>query len=337
MNKSAQNYLKSAITSATNDFVFNFRAPGKFVGELAKSILPHCDTLFFKDYATSLLKINLASFDTPGLKSTQRNGIFNKFHAQCLSDADFEEWKKIIKKIEVSALEDCMFSLFNFVMGSFLQNMLKHRNEILFGSTQKEIDVTLDADEEQTVRYIAGFVIYSLQNSLADKRTPAGRAAKTVLDLWAAKGGELDEDIENNETIYSYTEKWVNHVNRGGLYRVNDQFYLFVKEIELKVRSVLNNNLLVNYCNEDLRKVLTEKLSESQDIDLKWTELTRQISNLHLKQKMLKQIFRKWINVRTYHFVRTWIQISKRKQDKKKTILSEKGEPALRKTLSTKK
>ena len=46
----------------------------------------------------------------------------------------------------------------------------------------------------------------------------------------------------------------VRKVNRGVLYEVSDQFYLFICTVELVVRKVHNYNLIVTYAGEDLRE-----------------------------------------------------------------------------------
>ena len=47
----------------------------------------------------------------------------------------------------------------------------------------------------------------------------------------------------------------VGKVNRGVLYEVSDQFYLFICTVELVVRKVHNYNLIVTYGGEDLREI----------------------------------------------------------------------------------
>lgn len=47
----------------------------------------------------------------------------------------------------------------------------------------------------------------------------------------------------------------VRKVNRGVLYEVSDQFYLFICTVELVVRKVHNYNLIVTYAGEDLREI----------------------------------------------------------------------------------
>lgn len=45
---------------------------------------------------------------------------------------------------------------------------------------------------------------------------------------------------------------------------------------------------------------------------------------------------KKWVNLKTHAFVKTYIETMNKKTSKKGSKLSEKGEPAMRKTLSSK-
>ena len=44
-----------------------------------------------------------------------------------------------------------------------------------------------------------------------------------------------------------YTGSWVERVNRGGLFLVSNDFYIFIRNIEFKVRKILNVSFLISY------------------------------------------------------------------------------------------
>ena len=58
------------------------------------------------------------------------------------------------------------------------------------------------------------------------------------------------------------TIAWVDLVNRGGLDQVSDELSLFIKSVEMEARTILNQELLINYCGEDLKTVLYIVLSQ---------------------------------------------------------------------------
>ena len=135
-------------------------------------------------------------------------------------------------------------------------------------------------------------------------------------------------------SLFDYTNAWVEKVNRGGLYEVSNQFYLFIRTVELVVRRVLNYNLIVTYAGEDLREVLLSKLKHEY-FQTFWSTITRHIDNTVLKDMLLLKILQMWMNIRAYSFIKTWINVTKRKSAKlySRSSIAQKSEPALRKTL----
>ena len=73
---------------------------------------------------------------------------------------------------------------------------------------------------------------------------------------------------------------------------------------------------MINYCGEDLRDVLLEKILEHDLIDKSWCSLTGYIENDSLKDAMKIAILKKWIGIRARSFVNAWMQLVKRKMGK---------------------
>ena len=91
----------------------------------------------------------------------------------------------------------------------------------------------LDKSEEQTLRYVAGFVLYKLFRLVKHNEKPQGKVMEQVLSVWVAKRKFPEH---NPISLHDYTNAWAEKVNRGGLYEVSDQFYLFICTVELVVR-----------------------------------------------------------------------------------------------------
>ena len=132
-------------------------------------------------------------------------------------------------------------------------------------------------------------------------------------------------------SLFDYTNAWVDKVNRGGLYEVSDQFYLFIRTVELIVRRVLNYNLIVTYAGEDLREVLLSKLLKHEYVQTYWSTITRHIDNKVLKDTLLLKILQTWGNIRAYSFIKTWLNVMKRKSAKlySRSSIAQKSEPAI--------
>ena len=44
---------------------------------------------------------------------------------------------------------------------------------------------------------------------------------------------------EQEETYIEYTKRWIHAIDRGGLFRINDEVYIFFHEMERLVRRFL--------------------------------------------------------------------------------------------------
>ena len=102
-----------------------------------------------------------------------------------------------------------------------------------------------------------------------------------------------------------YTNAWVDLVIRGGLHQVSDEFYLFIKAVDMETRTNINLELLINYCGEDLKTVLCNTFSKSENIEVCRHNITRNISHLSVKEMIKKEILLKWINIRANAFVKS--------------------------------
>ena len=96
----------------------------------------------------------------------------------------------------------------------------------------------LKADNEQVVRYIAGYVALSL-NKKYEKRASDNTALKYFDCL-----GRMSENTSEGEppTFLDYTKLWLNQIKRGGLFKVNNDVFLLFQALEVAVRRVLTTS-----------------------------------------------------------------------------------------------
>ena len=217
---------------------------------------------------------------------------------------------------------------YNQLMDAMLNSMFKYRNRKLIPVSTNSQIVELKKSEIETLLYIAGFIVFSLKKSLK-KHNPFAAQISVLLECW---GSKWDNDF--GSSLEEYTNAWVDLVIRGGLHQVSDEFYLFTKAVDMETRTNINLELLINYCGEDLKTVLCNTFSKSENIEVCWHNITRNISHLSVKKMIKKEILLKWINIRANAFVKSWIQMIKRKGS---MAITRKGEPSLRKSLGVTK
>ena len=305
----------------------NFTSPGNKAVKLADSILKSEKTEDFDKLALNLSRICLELIQLRTNQASARESLCTKLHC-CCKNAELKDlFLKVVMTHDGADDNTCMF-LLNSILKFFFQISLNWRNEKLLSDNTKTIDVKLSIEEQTTLRYVAGFIPFSLGKRFKNKQnSDIGKMVMETILSWQANPAETDK------TFLEFSKSWTEKVNRGGLFLVNDDFFIFIRRIENVARSVLNCNLILNYKGEDLRDVLMEKFNKSELIDIGWESLTKNLQSEETK-KLLKQIIlRKWVGIRAKSFLKCWVRMLKRK----KQNVSEKSEPSLRKTLHTKK
>ena len=216
-----------------------------------------------------------------------------------------------------------------------LKNLLEKHNKYDILDVTDNFDLRslqLTKSEETTIRYVAGYIPFFLKNHFKD-----GKSSKTVLTIIKSWQKDTDGPTGRNETL-SYTNEWVDQLNRGGLFLVTDNFYRLVVRIEVTLRIVLNVKLLCKYNHENIRDVIYDKLDKDPFINYAWLSLIRNVENTVLCDKLKKMVLHKWITIRATSFVKAWVDNKKLKEANKKKrgqTVSWSAEPGLRKTLYT--
>ena len=194
-------------------------------------------------------------------------------------------------------------------------------------SESGSLDVKLNEKEENVLRYVSGYIPFSLKNRYSKID---GKDAKIVLQVINSWRAPSDSRLESSYSFLEYTKKWVSEVNRGGLFLVNNDFYIFIRRLENVARLFFNKDLIKNYNGDDIRDIVGCKMLMSKLILEAWDTLTRNIANAKLNNLLLNIIVNKWVNLRANAFAQAWVDSLKAKY---KEAAAAKGKPAMRKCL----
>ena len=273
--------------------------------------------------------------------ANEKEKMWKSIHALS-TDKSPDNWKELMKKTSFDLDSSTFSSLYHFVLMKIVENILIYENEKSKKVSSNEEVVTMSEDEQQIVRYVAGYILFSLTRKWKkiSENKKGNIVASTVLKfLESVKMTSVE--LQANSFL-DFTNKWLELVNRGGLILVNDNFFIFIRRIENNVRKYLNVKFLLSYKGEDLRDLLYNHIQSNVGVNITWDNLTRFIPNDDLKKELKRQIIEKWIDIRTRSFVKCYVQIIKRnltnlakgvQKDAKKDSVSISTEPAMRKTL----
>lgn len=179
----------------------------------------------------------------------------------------------------------------------------------------------LNEDEENVLRYAAGFVPFKLLSKYEKSDSEFSLSVIECLSNLSINGDE--------SSLMEYTRKWTMEVNRGRLFEINDMAYALFREIELKVR----HHLFTAFQNKSKgkREELITAVVDDEEVQFYWTILSVDISVEIHAIKLLEEIVGLWVNIRGFSIAGGWLE-----QYKAMNKVSTRKKKALRKDLKQK-
>lgn len=114
------------------------------------------------------------------------------------------------------------------------------------------------------LRYACGYVARSLLKQY--EKTTTGDVAQQYITCL----GEMAVEGEG-DCLLAYTRKWLDLVNRGGLFPLCDKAFHFFVEVELCVRTYLPQHMVKTHSDKDtIVENLHHKILHDEDVQFHW-------------------------------------------------------------------
>ena len=112
-----------------------------------------------------------------------------------------------------------------------------------------------------------------------------------------------------DSSFLQYTREWIDAVNRGGLFVVNDETFELFKAIELITRQVLPQHLAGNskHPENSGKEKLVELIVRDDMVQLKWRPVSADIIDDEDKNELLHRIVDMWVTIRGFAVTSKWI------------------------------
>ena len=123
--------------------------------------------------------------------------------------------------------------------------------------------------------------------------------------------------VSSHTDFLQYTTEWITKLNRGGLFPVNNQTFMFFSTIEKIVQSLLLSRLKRSkhtVKGEIVQTVIAHTLVQQQ-----WTALSQDIADEDDVLELLKEIVTKWVTMRGFALAAAWMEAFKKKEAKTTT------------------
>ena len=186
----------------------------------------------------------------------------------------------------------------------FTDSMLKNASsETHSAKPDCAANTHLTDDEANALRYVAGYVPFSLQKKFEHRPE-----FKHCLACMAVEGSSDEGSVDSY--LY-YTKDWIGRVNRGGLFKVHDQAYTFFVGLETKVRQHLP--FLFN-TESTLKQAVIDDILQDEDIQFSWT-ITADIDDENLSHELLSHVVNLWLTIRGFSAAGAWMEYYKQCKD----------------------
>ena len=282
--------VKEALSAAVSDRLFlSYSDRSRASLERICEILPKFEndefavlvSEFTDKHFQILKKVCTTAERCSGLKAFSREKLWREFHRVSMSTLS-DLWKAFL--IEIGSELPAIVQQFvnEKILKSLLQSMSEESDHVRSSARRKKI---LSSEEENIIRYVAGFVFFSmLKRYERQKTSQLSSAAVDFLNEMSVTGKE--------SSLLEYTSAWIEAVNRGGLFQIRDECYLLFRSLEIVTRDCLPNLLKMGCSDIDQKEKLISVVATDKEIRGHWDELTCDLT-FELREKLLVEVVQK--------------------------------------------
>lgn len=174
--------------------------------------------------------------------------------------------------------------------------------------------------EKSALRYVAGYVCRKVRDHL--KKSDCKVSNKdSMIQCLEEISGATDEDRD--------AEEWTRSIDRGGLWRINDDVFNLFLIMEEEIRQKLTKDS-ASKLKEGTKAEILDGLLQNEDLLFQWCFVVRTSVDNESSPILLKQITELYLTVRGFAFATSCLELYK--QANKKTLQKKK---ALRKELGS--
>ena len=266
---------------------------------------------------------------TQGLASvsSKRTKIWSDFHQIRLDKTGLlhREWKILLDKLNENGADLANDALLQQSIFNEIYSLLVAEYFSLHTANSKEniaVPPVFTEDEMNAMRYACGYVPHALLKKYEKKCGDKYSNFVQCLGDMAIEGEGSD--------VLTYTTKWLEQVNRGGLFPLGNNSFSFFVEVEKIIRVLLPKHIIHTENDKStFQKLILDKIIKSDEVQFYWALLSQDINDQQNSEDLLTEIVTLWVTIRGFSLVASWMEAYKR--NKQKTT---KKATSLRKSIS---
>ena len=261
------------------------------------------------------------------LPSVAQGAVWSAFHRLRLKQDIRHAWKSFVVINLPAPLHNENELALQIVLDRVLKKMISFKANVsknpAVNSARQPRPLTYV--ESNGIRYMAGYVAVKLI-----KKYKRGSKNKDIDQKFKLFVKVLQQMKANNQTgepdsPSEYSTMWMEVIDRGGLYHINDDIFHLIESIEMVIRQHFSFKNVETYIPEtDLCEQVHDQVLATQDIVTCWENIARNIPPKYEKYsvELLSKIVDLWITIRGHSFVKGWNTKFERKykQGTRKTL-----------------
>ena len=214
---------------ASKDVMFNLNcgkkpSPGNITAALANNIIKNKTIIskYYEQFHLYLISLLMPILSINSKTVLARMTQCSNIHKVSEDEELAIKWDILINQIECNTSTKNM--LLQFIIMKMYEKLLLKRNIILFKEEKDIVNIQLSKEEQKNLRYVAGFIPFSLSKKYKNKSGDVADSVRKLLNSWR-------DNVNSDATSHPYlehTKSWVESKNEGGLFLVNHEFYLFI-------------------------------------------------------------------------------------------------------------
>lgn len=158
----------------------------------------------------------------------------------------------------------------------------------------------LNNDEENALRYAAGYVVRCTQRKVNGTRHPYKTQMLKILK-------EMKDDDSEESTYLAYTKVWIEKINRGGLVLIDDETFLLFLAMEYATRSSLSTLIGLTGPHKLDKDVAIRTVMNDPDVQFHWHHVTANDEEVVTKE-LLTKLISQWMTIRGFSMAAAFME-----------------------------
>ena len=216
--------------------------------------------------------------------------MWGYFHQLRTEEKFIEKWQNFFiistgKKANSIIIQFLVDRIFKAIIG------IRFTSQKVISSSCND-EASLTYDEQNALRYAAGYIPKCLRNQLKRSSHPLKREL-----MWRL----LDLTDETDDVTDDESEDWLNMIDLGGLQHVTQKAYTLIQSMEMALRQSLCT------IKADFKERVTENIMKDEDVLFNWLMISGDWESEET-DTLFRMIVDVWVTIRGFSFTSSWVE-----------------------------